>query len=485
MKLSQMLEKVNTSSVYADTEITSLVYDSRKAQSGSAFVCMRGAAVDGHSFAPSAYLKGCRCFICEEKLDLPDDAVQIITENTRSALAKMSAAFFGYPAEKLTLIGITGTKGKTTIGFFLYEILKKHSNGNAALCGTEGIFIKDKHIPTANTTPESYELHSAFAEMVEAGVKYAIMEVSSQAYKTCRVDGLKFDIGVFTNLSPDHIGGSEHADFEEYRECKAKLFENSAVSVMNIDDGAFEFMKARAAGKVITYSILGNGDFTASDIEKLRINGIPGIAFSLGRSRIEVRIPGEFSVSNALCAAAVASTLGASEETVREGIYDCAPKGRFESVPVLPDISFIIDYAHNRLSLEGALTALKEYSPKRLICLFGSVGGRTQMRRAELGEAAGELCDFVIISSDNPDREPPEAIIEDIAKGVRKTGCEYIAIPDRAEAVKYAVKNARPGDIILFAGKGHENYQLINGEKLPFSEREIIEKTAEEMALKL
>jgi UDP-N-acetylmuramoyl-L-alanyl-D-glutamate--2,6-diaminopimelate ligase len=467
--------------------VNKIVCDSRLADNDTAFVCLTGAVTDGHFYALSAYKAGCRLFICEYEIELPSDAICLLVPDTRIALAVLSAEIYGHPANRLKIIGITGTKGKTTVAYLLYEVLNK-AGYKTALIGTNGIFIEERHTPTVNSTPESCELHRVFAEAVDCGTEIVVMEVSSQAYKMNRVFGIRFDIGVFTNLSPDHIGGAEHADYEDYRACKAKLFSNSVHSVINADDPECMHMAHSAAGTTSFYSIghlsesfkIEYSDrssvYSAGDIQCENNSGIPGVSFIYGERKYQLKIPGKFNASNAMAVIAVCEKIGIECNIVLKVLSETTIKGRFEPVEALGDRIFIIDYAHNGVSLTGALETLREFKPKRLVCLFGSVGGRTQLRRTEMGEIAARLADFLIITSDNPDNENPSDIIADIRRSVGD--CPHICITDRYEAVEYAVLNSRPGDIILFSGKGHENYQITNGIRIPFCEREIIKSAA-------
>ncbi len=469
---------------FEDTDITDIIYDSRQAVSGTMFVCLVGAVSDGHTFASLAYERGCRIFMVERTLELPGDAMQIIVENTREGLAYASAAFFEYPARSLMVIGITGTKGKTTTAALISSIL--NAGGiNTAYIGTTGIEYCGEHFPTKNTTPESYELHKTFAEMVKKGVSCVVMEVSSQAIYMKRVAGISFHIGVFTNLSPDHIGGVEHPTFEHYMECKAKMFSQCRYGILNSDDVHYTDMLKFARSINSTYGTFEDisHDVSARELKIIKNGNVFGIEFIcrtlLGEHRYELRMPGEFNVYNALAAISVAERMKIPANVIADALLSATVRGRFEIVDALPDAVTIIDYAHNGLSLRSALETIRKYDPKRLVVLFGSVGGRTKGRRQELGEAAARLADFCIITSDNPDFENPDEIIADIEKSVIDTACSYVTIADRGEAVRYAIDNARDGDCILFAGKGHENYQLINGERVPYNERDEILAAAE------
>ena len=467
--------------LYGISGINDIVYDSRKATSGTLFVCLRGAVTDGHNYAKSAYDKGCRIFLCEEELSLPGDSIQIIKNDTRLELAKISAEFFDYPAQKIKLIGVTGTKGKTSAALFIYDSLIK-AGKRAGLIGTNGIVFGDEHMLTSNSTPESYELHKTFDNMQKCGCEYIVLEVSSQAYKTNRVYGLEFDIGVFTNLSEDHIGGAEHADFDEYKSCKAQLFKHSKVSVINIDDSYAGEMIANSNGNVVTYGIKNQADYTAADIKLWRDPNSFGISYILNNLiDVVINLPGIFNIYNSLATISVCGILSIDVKYVLNTLRNESLTGRFELVDALPYATFVIDYAHNEASMRNILETIRAYEPKRLVCLFGSVGGRTELRRSKLGKIAGKLADYCIITSDNPDFENPQNIMTDIEQGLKTnvTQCPYVMISDRAEAIKYAVDNAQDGDIILLAGKGHEDYQLIDGKKVPFNERELIIQAAQ------
>lgn len=464
--------------------ISDIVYDSRKAKSGVIFVCIVGAVADGHKYAKSAYDKGARVFVCENPLDLPSDALVFRVENTRRALASLSACIFDHPEKKLRVIGVTGTKGKSTICEMIRHILCK--NGiPAASIGTVGVRIGDTLTPTGNTTPESYELFRIFAEMVEKGICYAVIEVSSQGIKLDRVFGIPFFASVMTNLSEDHIGGAEHPDFEDYKACKKALFSRCDHALFNADDPYFDEFWVSASCEKQIYSITEEADISARSILSTATEKGFGSSFILKhdgkKTDAFVPFPGEFSVSNALAAVGVAMLADVSAESAVDALSDVRVAGRFEIVPTELGATFVIDYAHNGESLTAALNALRKYRPRRLICLFGSVGGRTEIRRRELGTSASAYADFSILTSDNPDREPPLDIIADIERYMQNA--PYAVIPDRKEAIEYAVSIAEEGDIVLLAGKGHEAYQLINGKKEPFCEREILTAAAAKLSL--
>ena len=465
--------------------ITDIAYNSKNAAEGVLFVCLVGAVTDGHRYAADAYLRGSRVFVAEKDLSLPEDAVVLKVENTRRALALLSAEFFGHPEKKIKIIGVTGTKGKSTIAEMIRHILSE--NGiPAASVGTVGVRIGDVMTATANTTPESYELFRIFADIEKKGIRHAVIEVSSQGVKLDRIYGIPFHTAVMTNLSEDHIGDAEHPTFEDYKACKKELFHRTENAVFNADDDYFEEFISVATVPSYTYSTREQADFTAKAISPIMTENGFATSFILesmtAKTEVILPFPGEFSVSNALAAITVARLLGIDEEKAAEALSTATVKGRFERIHTpLVGVTFVIDYAHNGESLSAALRALRAYAPNRLICLFGSVGGRTEIRRRELGIAAAEYADFSILTEDNPDRENSADIIRDIERHMN--GAPHIAISDRKEAIEYAVSMAKEGDIILFAGKGHENYQLIDGKKIPFSEKELILAAADKISI--
>lgn len=457
-----------------DILIENISYSSAAAREGCVFVCIKGASLDGHDFAEDAYRRGARVFICEKAPSLPSDAVIIVTEDTRKALAAVSAEFFSHPEKELKIIGITGTKGKSTVAYMTAHILEK-SGSDVGIIGTCGVSFGGKTYPTKNTTPESYELFRILREMKDAGCKYAVMEVSSQAILLERIYGIRFALAAMTNLSPDHIGVGEHPSFDNYKECKKSLFSRCDRAVLNADDPYFDEFSSYAKCPKKTYSLRGRGDLCADSISDEK--HFLGVDFELSADEtaasVSIPLPGDFSVMNALCAIAAASFFGIDMKSCARALADVSVPGRFEVVSV-PEKNalFVIDYAHTGESLRCALTALREYTKNRLICVFGSVGERTQLRRAELGRAAN-LADMCIITSDNPGTEPPENIIAEIAEHLQ---IPYEKIPDRELAVKRAAELAEDGDTVLFAGKGHERYQLVGKEKVPLCERELILK---------
>ena len=450
------------------------------------FVCIKGATFDSHDVAGEAAKNGAVVIVAEHPVDVPAGTAVVLVEDTRYALALISAAYFGYPAKKLKVIGITGTKGKTTTTFMIRSILE-HAGISTGLIGTIEVIIGDKHIPAHNTTPESYEVQEYFAQMVAAGCKVAVMEVSSQGLKLHRTAGIRFDIGIFTNLAPDHIGENEHASFEEYMECKSRLFRQCDIGIVNADDEHCSDILKGHTCKVETYGFSEKADLRASDLKLVNRPGFLGVDYHVSgllNFDVEIDMPGRFSVYNSLVAIAVCRHFDIPKEDMLAALEVVQTKGRIEKVKVSDDFTLMIDYAHNAMSLGSLLTTLKEYNPKRLVCLFGCGGNRSKLRRYEMGEVSGNLADLTVITSDNPRFEEPQAIIDDIKTGIAKTSGKYVEIIDRKEAIRYVIENGRPGDVIVLAGKGHEDYQEICGVKHPMDERVLIAEVLEELGRK-
>ena len=463
--------------IKAEVNIKKVTSDSRAADENSLFVCISGAKFDGHDFARSAYEKGCRNFAVEREIELPDDAQVLIFDDTRIALAELSHAIYGYPSQRIKVIGITGTKGKTTTAQLIYHTLNDN-HIKTGYIGTNGVLYGSVSQKTANTTPESSELARILSDMVKDGVKYAVLEVSSQALYLNRVRGIEFDSLIYTNLYPDHIGGAEHPTFDHYRDSKRKLFSDypTTLVVTNGDDPYSDFMTEGTEGHRVEYTVGGSGWIRAENPSLLRDGSDLGVEFDLcvcdKSLKVRLPMPGVFNIHNALAATTVCIKAGVRIEKIARSFESVKLDGRFQVVRTGLDATFVIDYAHNGASLESVLSVLREYEPKRLVCLFGSVGGRTKTRRAELAAAASKYCDLCILTSDNPDFEDPNEIIDEIASHMGD--CPCLKIADRREAIEKAASMSQKGDIFLLAGKGHEDYQLINGEKIPFSEREIL-----------
>ena len=466
-------------------EIKDVVNDNRKIEEGSLFLCIQGANFDGHSCATEAFEKKAGAIVVCHDVELPEGCEMPVVrvDDSRYAMAFISAAYFGHPAEKLKTVGITGTKGKTTTTYLIRDMLQ-NAGHKVGLIGTIEVIIGDEHIHAENTTPESYTLQYYMAKMVEAGCDSVVMEVSSQGLMLHRSQGFTFDIGIFTNIEPDHIGPNEHVDFEDYMHCKGLLFKQCKVGICNADDAHVEDILEGHTCEVETYGFSEKADLRAINLAYIHKPGELGVFFDtdgLINMHAEIRTPGKFSVYNALCAIAVARNFGCTPEEIAPALRDAKVKGRIEMVKVSDDFTLMIDYAHNAMALKSLLTTLKDYHPNRLICLFGCGGNRSKYRRFEMGEVSGKYADFTIITSDNPRFEEPEAIIDDIETGMKKTDGKYIKIIDRKEAIRYAIENGEQGDIIVLAGKGHEDYQEIKGVKYHMDERELIQEILDEM----
>ncbi len=468
-----------------DAPISALCYDSRLATEGTVFFCLVGKTSDGHSYARSAYARGCRFFAAERELDLPEDATVLTVPDTRTALADCAAAFYGHPEREMRLIGLTGTKGKTTTALLIQSLLTA-SGIPAGYIGTNGVDYAGYHFDTINSTPESVEIYRHLRGMLDKGVRVCALEVSSQALWMGRIRGLCFDSVLFLNLSRDHVGGVEHPTFEHYRDCKKLLFTDYPAEVMiaSADHAATAHMTEGVETPLMTFSTKDDtAAWYAADICHAKEGDRLGVAFTLfhNRKALDGRwflpLPGEFNVQNALAAlCVVCDRFGVEPHRAGALLAEVSVAGRFETVvsPALPGVTFVIDYAHNGVSLSSILDTLREYAPKRLICLFGSVGGRTKERRKDLAEAAARRCELCVLTADNPADEPVMDIIRDIDRHFPPDGCPRIHEPDRETAIRMLVDMAEAGDIILLAGKGHETYQLIGTRREAFSEMAIL-----------
>lgn len=490
MLLKQLIKQLDCTILNGNDEIniTDVIYDSRKVEKDTLFVCLTGTVFDGHNYAEDAVKKGAVALVVEKDIELPQEYLAKVTvikvKDTRYALAIISAEYFNNPAKELITIGITGTKGKTTTTYMVKNILES-CGYKTGLIGTIETIIGDRKIPSCNTTPESYIVQKTFREMVDAGIKAVVMEVSSQGLMMHRCAGFVYDIGVFTNLEPDHIGPGEHASFEEYMYCKGLLFKQCKVGIVNIDDKHTKSVIEGHTCKIETYGLSEDADTKALDIELINTPGSLGTKYQVkGLTNMEVslKMPGMFSVYNSLCAIAISRHFdGITSDRLKDALLNVNVKGRIEVVPISDRFTLMIDYAHNAMALESILKTLKEYNPTRLVCLFGCGGNRSKLRRYEMGEVSGKLADLTIITSDNPRFEKPKDIIDDIIVGIEKTDGKYVSIEDRKEAIKYSITNAKDGDIIILAGKGHEDYQEIEGKKYPMDERVIISDILKEI----
>lgn len=486
MQLTTLLQRIDYKCIQGNVEreVPQLIYDSREKdiKPGALFFCIPGANFDGHDFVMTMWEKGAEIFVVSKLVeDIPEGATVLLVEDTRYAMAHISAAWFGHPAERLKVIGITGTKGKTTTTYLVKSILE-NAGRKVGLVGTIETIIGREHIPAKNTTPESYVLQQTFAQMVEAGLDTVVMEVSSQALMQHRTQGFIFDFGIFTNLSPDHIGPNEHGSFEEYAACKALLFKQCKVGIVNGDDPYVDIITKGHTCALETYGLKDRNQLQAKDLTLVRAPGALGISFSVsGLMNFDVILPtpGRFSVYNALCAIAICRQFSVADVKIQSALKSAKVKGRIEKVDISDKFTLLIDYAHNAMALQSLLETLKEYQPGRLVCLFGCGGNRAKSRRFEMGEVSGKIADLTVITSDNPRFENPLDIIADIKTGIEKTDGMYIEIPDRREAIAYVIEHACEGDLIVLAGKGHEDYQEIEGVKYPMDERVIIRELLE------
>lgn len=486
--LNDWLKELKYELVQGELEIPvkEVVYDSRKAGEETVFVCMKGTNVDSHDFIPTVLAAGTKALVVEREVSgIPENVTVLKVENGRNALALLSAARFGYPAEKMVTIGVTGTKGKTTTTYMIKSILEACGK-KVGLIGTNGAVIGDKHYATKNTTPESYILEQYFDEMVKAGCEYMVMEVSSQSYLMHRVDGLTFDYGLFLNISNDHIGPGEHESFEEYLYYKKQLLKHCKTAIVNEDDEHFDEIVKGAPSKIYTFSLERPADFEASGIRYVTASDFVGLVFQMMGSyelEVKVNVPGRFNAANALAAVAVCSFFDLPKPKVSHGLENLKIDGRMEIAYKSSRMTVIVDYAHNAVSMESLLRTLRDYKPKRLVCVFGCGGNRAKERRYSMGEIGGKLADFCIITEDNSRYEDVQEILTDIKVGLSMTSGTYIEIPDRRKAIEFAVSHAREGDMIAIIGKGHEDYQEIKGVRYPFLDRQVVQETVEKLGL--
>lgn len=471
MKLSEILKGIDVKNAYEDVEILDVTQDSRLVKDGSLFVCIKGAAFDGHSVAQEMLDKGASAVIVERDLGI---SKQVIVENSRAVFSPVCANFFGNPAHKLKLIGLTGTNGKTTTTFLIKQILENVGK-KVGLIGTVQNMIGDKIYPAKFTTPDPYELQKLFAMMVDNECEYCVMEVSSQALAQGRVNGLRFALAAFTNLTQDHL--DYHKTWENYFNAKRILFENADIAVTNADDeNGLKIIEGLDFDRVVTYAVNTNdASFVAKNVQ-FKSSGVEYELVGDTIGRCSCPIPGRFSVYNSLCAASCALSLGISFGDVLNAISKSnGVKGRIEVVPVgNRDFTIIIDYAHSPDGLENIITSLQEIAKGRVVTLFGCGGDRDKTKRPKMGKIAAELSDFCIVTSDNPRSENPSDIIQDILVGMEGITTPYVVVENRKEAIAYAIRNAQKDDIILLAGKGHETYQILPTGTIHFDEREAV-----------
>ena len=487
MKLFDLLKDVKYELVKGslDVNVEDICYDSRKASDVVAFVAMRGFRVDGHDYIDNAISLGCKVIILDRDINVDGDVTVIKLENTRNDLAKLSRTLFGYPDKEITLIGITGTKGKTTTSTMIKKILDDSGN-DCSLIGTMGVFIRDKYYHTMNTSPESYDVFKYMRESLNVGNKYLVMEVSSQSLKLNRWNDIMFDYAVFTNLSLDHVGDDEHESFDDYKYCKSKLFKQCKIGVFNCDSEYYSYMSSDCSGDVYTYGYDLASDYIISDCSNIISSDFIGISMDIDgkvKDSFKVSIPGLFTAYNTMACVSVCNLIGIDMSIIKDTLIDVSVKGRLEPVNISNKFKLLIDYAYQGIAMENVLSTIKESKPKRIVSLFGCGGNRSRQRRYDCGEVSGKYADLSIITADNPRYEDNNDIIKDILVGMNKTDGEYVIVPDRRDAIRYSIENAHDGDVILVLGKGHEDYQEINGVRYPFDERVVIREIVDSKML--
>ena len=477
MKLNKLLAGIPCEVIgNADMDITGVAYDSREVQPGNLFFCIEGYQSDGHAYAPKAVQAGAVCLVVRRKLDLA--VTQVVAEDSRKAMSLIAAAFYGRPAEKLRMIGVTGTSGKTSTTYMIKSMLEA-TGAKVGLIGTVHTVIGDKVRPSDRTTPESPDLQKLLAEMVDAGLDTAVMEVSSHSLYLDRVYGIPFAGGVFTNLSQDHL--DFHGDFEHYFLAKSILFRHCAKAAVNVDDAYGRRMRDYVAGELCTYGCAPEAQVRAEDI-RLHTDGSE-FTLRMGEKSwpVALHMPGKFMIYNALAAFAVCTMLGEEAEALLRGLgkVHYIP-GRVENLDTRGrDFSIVLDYCHKPEPLESVLKMIQGYAKGRVVCIFGCGGNRDAAKRPLMGRIAEEHADFCIVTSDNPRFEDPYAIIEEIEAGMKKDN--HIVVEDRRAAIRYAIEHAQPGDVILLAGKGHEDYQEIRGVHYPFDEKVVVREIFDEL----
>ena len=477
MKLSEILKNVPCELSGFDCEISSVEYDSRKVKKGSLFVAICGYETDGHLYIDSAVKNGAAVVLAQKEVSA---AVPVIyTEDTRRALALSSAAFFGNSADRLKIIGVTGTNGKTTVTYLVKKVLEL-AGVKAGIIGTNQNVVGDEVLEAGRTTPESLDLHALFKKMEDAGATHVIMEVSSHALALSRTYGINFEVGAFTNLTQDHL--DFHKTFEEYYKAKSKLFGQCRRGAVNIDDEYGERMVRDSEAPVLTYGITDKADIRAENIRLSERGVIFDVKYGGKTHEVRLGIPGKFSVYNALTAICVCLQLGIDFEDIIKGlILAKGVRGRAEVVPLSAPFTVIIDYAHTPDGLENIINTVRGFAQGRVITLFGCGGDRDKTKRPIMGDIAGSLSDFAVVTSDNPRTENPSLIIKDILEGMKAYEGKYAAIEDRTEAIRYAMEHAERGDVIILAGKGHETYQILPTGKIDYDERVIVKKIFGEM----
>ena len=453
-----------------DVDIASIEYDSRRVSAGSMFCCIVGQLFDGHDFAQSAAEKGAAALLVER--ELPIDLPQVVVKNARRSMAEMAAAFYGYPHREMQMLGVTGTNGKTTTTYMVKAIAEQ-AGKNVGIIGTIRNMIGKESIHTERTTPESVDLFRLLRTMADARVDIVVMEVSSHALEQCRVHGIKFDAALFTNLTQDHL--DYHKSFENYLQAKKTLFLNAKKAVVNVDDPYSDRIMEGLTIPILTFGVRDRANISATDIDITP----SGVRFNLhtpeGGTLMNLAIPGLFSVFNAMGAVGMAQSIGVKLSDIKEGLESVTSvSGRLEPVRTNRGFSVFVDYAHTPDALENVLKTVQEFAKGRVICVFGCGGDRDRAKRPIMGEVAGRFSEYAVITSDNPRTEDPLRIIESIEEGMKRSGAKYTVIANRRDAIRHALETAKENDIVMIAGKGHENYQEINGIKYHFDDKEIV-----------
>ena len=486
MKLRELLKSTKYELVNGDidTEVSEIAYNSGKVEKGNMFFALTGFMVDGHKYIDDAISNGASVIMVEKDIEIKNKDVTIVkVKDTRRSLATISRIFYGCPDEELTTIGITGTKGKTTTSISIMNILN-NSGRNCACIGTMGVFIGNKYYHTVNTSPESYDVYKYMREMLDDGIKYLVMEVSSQSLKLHRWDDMVFDYAIFTNLSLDHVGKDEHDSYEDYRECKSRLFKQSKVGIFNIDDKEYEFMIKDTNLDIYTFGSSDKASLQLVSVNNVIEAGFIGIDMEVKgiiNDKFRVGIPGNFNAYNMMGALVLCKLLDVDIKSIKDTLLHLSVKGRLEPVKVCDRFSVLIDYAYQGIAMENVIKTIREANPKRIVVVFGCGGNRSKQRRYDCGKVASRYADFSIITADNSRYEDVNNIIKDILSTFE--GNNYKIIPDRREAIKYSIENARDGDVIMILGKGHEDYQEINGVRYPFDERVIIKEIKKELKI--
>ena len=478
MKLTELARSIPAgASVSAEAEVTGLVCDSRKVKKGDLYFCLPGLRVDGHNFAKAAADAGAAALVVERKL--PVDLPQVLVEDARAAMSYMAQCFYGYPAREMHGVGITGTKGKTTTSF-LVRAIARHAGHKVGLMGTVCTYIGEEEEPASLTTPDPIDVQSLLRRMKDAGCDFYVMEVSAHALDLRKLVGMKFDQGIFTNFSQDHL--DYFGTMETYRRAKEKFFDPFYIghAVVNADDEAGKYMLGRVPAT--TYGVSAPADAYANEIEILE----SGVSYRLHWKDVvlplHLHISGIFNVYNSMAAAVACLEMGVSPEDVKAGLESVTVvPGRIEPLPTHTPYRVILDYAHSPASLESILKTIRQFTRGRLICVFGCGGGRDKEKRPIMGEISGRLADFSVLTSDNPRLEDPMDILRAIEEGIKRTTGPYVVIENRREAIRYAMQMGQPGDVIVLAGKGHETYQDIGGQKHPFDEKVVVREILAEM----